>query len=180
MASLLTYALHEIQRHKALAEQAMVALSEEQFFHRPASQVNSVAIIVKHLAGNLKSRWTDFLTTDGEKPQRDRDGEFIITSGDSRESLMAAWDGGWRIMADAISALSPGDLDKCVTIRKERHTVEQALLRSLMHAAYHVGQILYVVRWLRPESRWLTIEPGKSREHVGSYTQQSPSATDQR
>jgi uncharacterized damage-inducible protein DinB len=161
--------LHEFRRHKALAERAMARLSDEVFFQRPGEAVNSVALVVKHLAGNLKSRWTDFLTTDGEKPWRRRDNEFVITDADKRESLMAAWEEGWRAVLETVERLQPADLEKLITIRGESHTVQQALLRGLTHAAYHVGQILYLARLLEPTGEWLTIAPGKSAAHRGEY-----------
>jgi hypothetical protein len=160
---------HEFRRHKRLADEAIAQLADEEFFRRPAEQVNPVALIVKHLAGNLASRWTDFLTSDGEKPNRDRDGEFLLTEHDTRANLLAAWERGWRALFDAREMLNGTDLDRSVTIRGEAHTVRQALLRGLSHVAYHTGQILYLVRWLRPDSTWLTIAPGQSRDHPGAY-----------
>ena len=160
---------HEFGRHKELADRAMAELSDEAFFARPADHVNSVAIIVKHLAGNLRSRWTDFLTSDGEKSDRNRDGEFVLTDQDTRANLLAAWERGWLAVFGAVAGLTEGDLEKKITIRGEPHTVFQALLRGLNHAAYHTGQILYVVRLLRPDSQWLTIAPGQSRTHDRRY-----------
>src|SRR5437763_10430337 len=112
MNALLTDLRHEFRRHKDLAEKAMTQLSDEKFFHRPGEQVNPVALIVKHLAGNLKSRWTDFLTSDGEKPTRNRDGEFVLTDRDSRAELMAAWERGWKTLLDTLDGLSDADLEK--------------------------------------------------------------------
>lgn len=174
MSELLQDVLYEFRRHKELAERAMGAMSDEAFLRRPAEQVNSVAIIVKHLGGNLRSRWTDFLATDGEKPWRDRDREFLIEEADTRESLMAAWEAGWEAVLSTVASLTEADLidedgAKSVTIRGEAHTVVQALVRGLAHAAYHVGQIMYLVRLLEPGSSWLTIEPGKSAEKRGEY-----------
>jgi uncharacterized damage-inducible protein DinB len=169
MNELLPDALHELRRHKSLADRAMAALDDDQFFRRPAEHVNSVAIIVKHLAGNLLSRWTDFLTTDGEKPGRDRDGEFVIGPNDARASLFAAWEDGWQTLLGTLASLRESDLTRTVTIRGEKHTVHQALLRAMLHASYHVGQILYLVRLLRPDSDWLTIPPGQSRGQRGTY-----------
>jgi uncharacterized damage-inducible protein DinB len=170
--------LHELRRHRSLAEQAMSELDDESFFRPPAPQLNSVAIIVKHLAGNLRSRWTDFLTTDGEKTTRNRDNEFEITSADSRERLMASWNQGWGVLLQTVESLSTTDLDKTVTIRGEPHSARQASLRGMTHIAYHVGQILYLVRLLKPDAAWQTIAPGQSRAYRGEYRQipeQSPS-----
>src|SRR5262249_2440446 len=135
-----------------------------------AASVNPVALIVK-LAGNLASRWTEFLTTDGEKASRDRDGEFRLTAQDTRPNLLAAWERGWLALFDTLQSLGDADLGRSVTIRGEEHTVRQALLRGLTHAAYHTGQILYVVRLLRPESPWLTVPPGQSSKDGGAYLQ---------
>jgi uncharacterized damage-inducible protein DinB len=175
MPGLIADLLHEYRRHKELADRAMSQLDEAAFFRRPGEQVNPAALIVKHLAGNLVSRWTDFLTTDGEKPTRDRDREFLLTEGDTRASLLAAWERGWTALFATVNSLTPADLDKVVTIRGEPHTVWQALLRGLTHVAYHTGQILYLVRLLRPDSTWLTIAPGKSQGHPGTYLRPKPS-----
>jgi hypothetical protein len=161
--------LHEFRRYKRLAEEALAELSDDEFFRRPAEHVNSPAIIVKHLAGNLRSRWTDFLTTDGEKPDRNRDGEFEIAGEERRAGLMAAWEEGWAALFGSIGALGDKDLAKTVTIRGEGHSVQQATMRAALHVAYHVGQILYLVRWMRPDAKWLTVPPGGSRGLPGSY-----------
>ena len=161
--------MQEFRRHQRLAEEAVTQLDETAFFQRPAPHVNPVALIVKHLAGNLRSRWTEFLTSDGEKPDRDRDREFVITDADTRGSLLAAWQDGWAALWATLESLSDGDLDRTVRIRGEVHTVRRALLRGLTHVAYHTGQILYVVRLQRPDSKWLTIAPGQSQHHAGNY-----------
>ena len=160
---------HEFRRHKGLADRAMVELDDPRFFHRPGPLVNPVALIVKHLAGNLISRWTDFLTTDGEKVSRDRDSEFLLTESDTRVSLMASWERGWSVLFDTLAGLTDSDLGRTVTIRGEPHSACQALLRGMSHVAYHTGQILYLVRWMRPESAWLTVPPGQSRGVPGAY-----------
>ncbi|MBO0699167.1 MAG: DUF1572 family protein [Zavarzinella sp.] len=165
MASMIADVAHEFRRYKGLADQAMAELSDEAFFRRPGEVVNPVALIVKHVAGNLTSRWTDFLTTDGDKPTRNRDGEFTLTPADTRTSLLAAWEGGWKALFDALAGLTEADLNKVVTIRGEPHRVQQALLRSVNHTIYHVGQILYLARWLNPGGTWLTIPPGQSRTY---------------
>jgi uncharacterized damage-inducible protein DinB len=160
---------HEFQRHKALAEKAMAQLDEQDFFRRPGELVNPIALIVKHLAGNMASRWADFLTTDGEKPTRDRDSEFVLTDDDSREKLMAAWERGWAILFETLAILTDADLVATVTIRSEPHSARQALLRGLTHVAYHTGQVVYLVRLLHPGSAWLTVPPGQSRNVPGAY-----------
>jgi uncharacterized damage-inducible protein DinB len=159
----------EFRRHKSLADRAIGALDDDAFFRQPAAQVNSVAIVVKHLAGNLLSRWTDFLTTDGDKPSRNRDGEFVIDPQDSRSHLFSQWEAGWNALLGTVDALSEEDLRKMVTIRGEPHTVQQALLRGMTHVAYHVGQITYLSRLSKPDAPWLTIAPGQSRTHKPNY-----------
>jgi uncharacterized damage-inducible protein DinB len=162
---------HEFLRHKCLADRALAQLDDQEFFHRPGTLVNPVALIVKHLAGNMVSRWTDFLASDGEKASRDRDGEFLLTEQDTRAILLAAWERGWAVLFDTLAGLSDSDLEKSVTIRGESQTARQALLRGMSHVAYHTGQVLYLVRLLRPESPWLSIPPGQSRGWPGNYRQ---------
>jgi len=169
MDAFLEDVLMEFRRHKRLADRAIAELDDETFFKRPGAGVNPVALIVKHLAGNLLSRWTDFLNSDGEKPSRDRDAEFVVGEGDTRASLMAAWDRAWGVLLDSVAQLREADLDRSVTIRGEKFTARQALLRGLTHVAYHTGQVLYLVRLLRPDSTWLTIAPGESRSHRAGY-----------
>jgi hypothetical protein len=169
MEDLLADLRYEFRRLKDLADRAMARLDDQEFFRRPAAHVNPAALVVKHLAGNLASRWTDFLSTDGEKASRDRDGEFLLTEQDTRADLLAAWERGWAALFHSLESLGESDLDKVVTIRGESHWVPQALLRGLSHAAYHTGQILYLVRLWRPESPWLTVAPGKSRKVGGAY-----------
>jgi hypothetical protein len=160
---------HEFRRHKVMAERAMGQLDDPDFFRRPGELVNPVALIVKHLSGNMASRWADFLTTDGEKPTRDRDAEFVLDARDTREGLMAAWERGWGILFATLESLSDADLVATVTIRGEAHSARQALLRGMSHVAYHTGQILYLVRLYRPDSVWQTVPPGQSRNIPGAY-----------
>jgi uncharacterized damage-inducible protein DinB len=169
MNDLLTDLRHEFQRQKALTDRAISALDDAEFFRRPGAEVNPVALIVKHLAGNLASRWTDFLTTDGEKAGRDRDGEFQLTEHDTRANLLAAWERGWGLLFATLADLEESDLEASVTIRGEVQSARQALLRGLSHVAYHTGQVAYLARLLRPESPWLTIAPGQSRGYPGDY-----------
>jgi|SRR5579871_5231844 len=153
------------RKQKQMAEQGFSQLPDEAFFRKPGEQSNSVAVIVKHLAGNLKSRWTEFLTTDGDKPWRDRDNEFVIGPDDTRAHLLAAWEQGWDTLFGTLKTLGETDLLKQITIRGEKHTVLQAINRSLTHAAYHTGQILYVARLTKPDGwRWITIPPGQSQQ----------------
>jgi uncharacterized damage-inducible protein DinB len=167
--NLLQDLVHEFHRHKSLADRATSALDDAAFFHRPADQVNPIALIVKHLAGNLKSRWTDFLTTDGEKPTRNRDSEFVLTDQDTRTALTSAWEQGWQTLLNTLASLQPADLEKSITIRGESQTAYQALIRGLCHVAYHTGQITYLARVGNANAPWLTIAPGKSQQHEASY-----------
>jgi hemoglobin len=150
-------------KQKQQAEQAFRQLSDGEFFRQPGERSNSVAVIVKHLGGNLKSRWTDFLISDGDKPWRDRDAEFVIGPDDTRERLLAAWEEGWAALFGALAGLREEDLLKRVTIRGEAHTVLQAADRAVTHAAYHAGQILYVARLVKEgDWEWITVPPGQS------------------
>jgi uncharacterized damage-inducible protein DinB len=167
----------EFRRYKKLAEDAIAQLDDAQLFERSAPS-NSIATIVWHIAGNFASRFTDFLTTDGEKPWRDRDSEFVEHHV-SRAELLAKWDAGWRTLFGALASLSDDDLQKGVTIRNQPLTVVEALHRSLAHGAYHVGQILYVAKALRgTEWKYLSIPPGKSADankNPGAYPARAPS-----
>ena len=158
------------RKQKELAEKAMSQVADEIFFRKPGEHSNSIAIIVKHVAGNLLSRWTDFLTTDGDKPTRDRDAEFVIGPGDTRARLLAAWEAAWSQLFRAIESLQEGDALATVTIRGEAHSVLQAIHRSLSHTSYHVGQIVYLARLLKTDGwQWITIAPGQSKQHQAGY-----------
>lgn len=163
MSAFLTALTHEFQRHQALADKGLSQLQSNLFFARPAPHVNSAAIIVKHLAGSMRSRWTDFLTSDGEKPDRNRDDEFAIGA-ETQAELLAGWEEGWSALYTTLAELTDADFERTVLIRGESHTVLQALMRGLSHVVYHVGQILYLARLVNPQGEWLTIPPGKSRE----------------
>jgi len=158
-------AAREFRRTKKLADGAMAQITPDQFFAAPSDGDNSIAIIVKHVGGNLLSRWTNFLTSDGEKPGRNRDLEFEITAGDTQRSLMAQWESGWAALFSAIEPLSGADLERTVTIRGESLTVLQAINRQLAHYSYHVGQIVYVAKHYAGRSwRSLSVPKGKSAE----------------
>lgn len=144
--SYLEEATREFRRLKSTADRALAQIRPEDVFSSLGPEENSIAIIMKHLAGNMRSRWTDFLTTDGEKPDRDRDTEFEREGADSREALLARWERGWQILFDALAPLTPADLDRTVTIRGEPHTVLQAVNRALCHCAGHVGQIVLLAK----------------------------------
>ena len=151
--------------YRRMAEDALAQLSDEDFFYLPDPESNSLALLVKHLAGNLRSRWTDLLTTDGEKPDRNRDQEFVLAEDDTRETLMRRWDESFNRVLDTINGLKPEDLTWTVYIRQEPHTVMQAINRSLMHTAYHVGQILFLGKHRRgADWKTLSVPKGKSAE----------------
>jgi hypothetical protein len=155
--------IFSFRKQKELAEKAFRQVGDEGFFKKPGEHSNSIAVIIKHVAGNLASRWTDFLTTDGDKPWRDRDAEFVIGPEDSRTTLLAAWERGWTALFQTLGILREADLLKQVTIRGEEHSVFQAIHRSLTHTSYHVGQVVYLSRLVSKDGwEWITIPPGQS------------------
>lgn len=167
--SYLDEALRGFRGYKRLGEGAFAQLQDRDFFYVPDPESNSIATIVKHIAGNMRSRWTDFLTSDGEKPDRNRDTEFEMNSGTTREQVMQWWEAGWKLVFDAVGALQPEDLARTVYIRGEAHTVLQAINRQMMHYAYHVGQILYLGKHIR-QNEWksLSVPKGKSADYNAS------------
>jgi hypothetical protein len=158
-------ARRQLRGHKRLAEGALAQLRDEELFIALDKEANSIAIIMKHIAGNMRSRFTDFLSSDGEKPDRHRDQEFEITSTTTRAQVMRWWDDGWAIVFSALDGLTPEDVTRTVTIRAEPHTVLQAINRQIAHYAYHIGQIVFLAKHFR-ESAWdsLSIPRGKSEE----------------
>lgn len=152
-------------KYRELAEGAMKQVGDEAFFAAPDAESNSIALIVKHMAGNMRSRWEGFLTTDGEKADRDRDGEFERQGGDTRESLMAAWNAAWELALRELDALTADDLTRTVAIRGEPHSVVLALERQVTHAAYHVGQIAFLAKHYAGDA-WhtLSVPKGQSRQ----------------
>ncbi len=158
-------AMREFKRMKALADGAMAQVAPDQFFATPSEGDNSIAIIVKHVGGNLLSRWTDFLTTDGEKPGRNRDTEFEICAADTQAALLQQWEMGWSALFGALEPLTDKDLDRTITIRGEPLSVLQAIHRQLTHYSYHVGQIVYVAKHFAGKSwRTLSIPRGQSAQ----------------
>ena|SRR5208337_134209 len=155
-----------LRGHKRLADDAMAQLSEEQFFAVLDAESNSVATIVKHMAGNMRSRFTDFLTSDGEKPDRNRDREFTTHADAKREEVLKSWEQNWQLVFETIDSLHPEDLERTVTIRGEPHSVLQAINRHLAHDAYHVGQIVFLAKhWKGAEWKTLSVPKGKSQQH---------------
>jgi hypothetical protein len=164
--------LLQFRKLKEQAERALAQVSSDDFFATLDPESNSLAVIVKHVGGNLRSRWTDFLATDGEKPGRDRDGEFEIRGGDTQASLMALWESGWQSVFDTVGSLTPGDVSKTVLIRSEPHSVIQAITRSFGHTAGHVGQIVQLAKHLRwRDWKTLTVPRGKSKEFNAKVTE---------
>ncbi len=152
--------------YKRLADGAITQLSDEQFFASLDAEDNSVAIIVKHMAGTLHSRFTDFLTSDGEKPDRNRDQEFQITPETKRGELMDYWEKGWTILFDTINSLEPEDLERSIAIREEPHSVLQALQRAMAHMASHAGQIIFLAKhWKGAGWQTLSVPKGQSEQH---------------
>ena len=164
-AHYLDEARRQMRGHKRMGEGAMAQLRDEDFFMTLDAESNSVAILVKHLAGNMRSRFTDFLTSDGEKPDRFRDREFEVTTATTRAEVMQWWEQGWACVLGAIEALKPEDVLRTVTIRGEPHSVLQAINRQIAHYAAHVGQIVFLAKHLRSrEWKTLTIPRGRSEE----------------
>jgi uncharacterized protein DUF1572 len=158
-------AIRQMKGHKRLGEGALAQLSDEQFFVTLDSESNSIAILVKHLAGNMRSRFTDFLTSDGEKPDRHRDQEFELTSSTSRADIMQWWEAGWKIVLDALTELKPEEVSRTVFIRNEPHSVLQAVNRQIAHYAYHVGQIVFLAKHMRStEWKSLSVPRGQSEQ----------------
>jgi hypothetical protein len=159
------------KNYKALAEKSFAQLKNDHEFHyTPDPESNSIATLIKHMSGNMISRWTDFLTTDGEKPTRNRDEEFIDHS-ETREQLLEKWNAGWDIFFNTLHLLTEQDLLKTITIRQEALTVTQALIRQIAHYSYHTGQIVFIAKHLRSvDWKSLSIPKNQSAQHSkGSY-----------
>lgn len=148
--------------YKNLAEKALAQLKDDEFFVTLDEESNSVAVVMKHIAGNMFSRWTDFLTSDGEKPNRNRDMEFVIEPQTTKDDCIDYWERGWQCLFDALEPLRPEDLEKKVTIRGEVHTVVQAINRQMTHYAYHIGQIVYLAKHLR-SAEWQSLSIPRNR-----------------
>jgi hypothetical protein len=161
----LPIALHEFARLKKLADLAIAQVSNTEFFALPGAEDNSIAVIVKHVSGNMVSRWQNFLTTDGEKPDRHRDREFELTPEDTREALLARWNDAWGILFAELRPLTESDLGRTILIRGEPLSVLQGITRQLTHYAYHVGQIVYVAKHVKGNAwKSLTIPKGQSEQ----------------
>src|SRR5437660_7142748 len=165
--SYLDEALRGFRGYKRLAEGAFTQLQERDFFYAPDQESNSIATIVKHMSGNMRSRWTDFLSSDGEKPDRNRDTEFE-TPPETRAALLALWEAGWKICLGALEPLSDADLGRTITIRGEPHSVMQAINRQIAHYAHHIGQIVFLAKHLTAKAtgKWesLSVPRGQSKQ----------------
>jgi hypothetical protein len=148
-------AAEEFRSLKELADKAAAQVSDEEFFRAIDPESNSIAVIMKHVAGNLRSRWTDFLTSDGEKPDRHRDTEFVA-EGEDRAAVLERWEAGWRTLFDTLESLRGVDPMRTVTIRREPHTVVEAVNRQLAHYGQHTGQIVFLAKHLK-SSAWKTL-----------------------
>jgi uncharacterized damage-inducible protein DinB len=168
-AEFLAATINAFEANKRLADRAVAQVADGKLHQALDANTNSIAVIMKHVAGNLISRWTDFLTADGEKPWRDRDSEFV-DSFRSREELLEYWERGWECLLSALRSLTPDDLERTVTIRGEPHSVPLAIERSLGHTCYHIGQIVLLAR-IHAGENWetLTIPRGGSREFNAAY-----------
>ena len=155
-AAYLAEAIRVLRQYKGLAERAVAQAGPDGVFQAPDPESNSIAIILQHMAGNMRSRWTDFLTTDGEKADRNRDAEFELRAGTAFNDLMASWEDGWRRTFAAIEAVGPDDLLREVRIRGEPLTVLHAIQRQVAHYSYHVGQIVLLARHVRG-AEWQTL-----------------------
>lgn len=154
----------QCEYYKSLGDKAMSQIGEKELFFQPNENSNSIAIIIQHLWGNMRSRWVDFLTTDGEKEWRDRDGEFELNV-NNRDELMLKWEEGWKFLFDALDQVTDKDLERIVYIRNQGHTVLEAINRQLAHYPYHVGQIVYLARMLAQNWESLSIPKNHSQAY---------------
>ena len=155
-------ALSSFRAAKNLAEKAIAQLKDEEFFVALDEESNSVAVIMKHIAGNMFSRWTDFLTSDGEKPNRNRDMEFVIEPQSTKDDVLDYWERGWKCVFEALEPLRPEDFEKTITIRGEEHTIVEAINRQMMHYAYHIGQIVFLAKHFR-SAEWKSLSIPRNR-----------------
>jgi hypothetical protein len=158
-------AIVSFRAYKKLADKALDQIKDDEYFVTLDAEANSIAVIMKHIAGNMFSRWTDFLTTDGEKPSRNRDSEFVIESQTKKDDVRGYWERGWQCLFAALEPLQPEDFERSVLIRGEPHTIVQAINRQMMHYAQHIGQIVFLAKHFR-SSEWqsLTIPRNRSAD----------------
>ncbi len=172
-------ALSSLRAYKKLADKAIEQTKDEEFFVTLDDESNSIAVVMKHMAGNMISRWTDFLNSDGEKPDRNRDMEFVIEAQTTKEDVIAYWERGWKCVFDAIEPLTSDDFQHRVMIRGQEHTIVQAINRQLMHYSYHIGQIVFLAKHFRA-SNWqsLSIPRNRSTEFNQFLDQQGQRSVD--
>ena len=168
-------AISSLRAYKKLADKAIAQLKDDEIFRMLDEEGNSVAVIMKHLAGNMFSRWTDFLTTDGEKPNRNRDMEFVIERHTTQADVVDYWERGWQVVFQALEPLRAEDLLRKVSIRGDEHTVMQAINRQLMHYPNHIGQIIFLAKHFR-SAEWntLSIPRNKSLDFNKTLQDQKP------
>lgn len=175
----LTDVLRNFRSYKKLAEEAMAQVKDEEIFRQIDPEANSIATLVKHMAGNMRSRWTDFLSSDGEKPDRHRDQEFEIAPGTTRAEVMAWWEQGWQHVFQAITPLKPADLTRKVFIASREHLVLQAINRQLLHYAGHVNQMVLLAKHFRgAEWKSLSIPKGKSEVFAREFEKKHAARAD--
>lgn len=171
-------AITTFRAYKKLADKALDQLRKEEYFTTLDEESNSIAVIMKHIAGNMLSRWTDFLTTDGEKPDRNRDLEFVIESQTSKADVMNYWEKSWQRTFETLEGLQPEDLLRTVMIRGEKHTVVQAIDRQLSHYPYHIGQIVFLAKHFR-SSEWTSLSVPRNRSsEFNAYLSVQPGEAD--
>jgi hypothetical protein len=171
-------ALSSLRAYKKLADKAIAQVHDEEFFVTLDEEANSVAVIMKHMAGNMISRWTDFLTSDGEKPNRNRDMEFVIEAETTKDDVLAYWERGWACVFQALEPLRPEDFEKTVMIRGEKHTIVQAINRQLMHYSYHIGQIVFLAKHFR-SAEWKSLSIPRNRSaDFNAYLTNQPGVAD--
>ncbi|WP_219928775.1 DUF1572 family protein [Flavobacterium album] len=163
MEGYLESTIKQFEYYKLLGDKTFAQLPDEKLFWQYNEDSNSIATIVKHLWGNMLSRWTDFLTTDGEKEWRDRDGEFENSIA-TKEEMLQKWDSGWKVFLDTLKSLKDEDLSKIIYIRNQGHTVMEAINRQLAHYPYHIGQIVFIGKMAAGKWEWLSIPKGNSKE----------------
>lgn len=170
-------ALANFRAYRTQAEKALAQTNDRELFITLDDEANSIAIIMKHIAGNMFSRWTDFLTSDGEKPDRNRDMEFVIDANTTRADIMDYWNRGWETLFAALERLTPADFEKKVLIRGEEHTIVQAINRQLTHYASHIGQIVFLAKHFR-SNEWKSLSIPRNRsQQFNKYLEQK---TDER
>ena len=165
-------AIKSFKAYKKLADKAIAQLKDDEFFVTLDEESNSVAIVMKHMAGNMFSRWTDFLTTDGEKPNRNRDMEFVIEESTTKDDVLNYWERGWACVLGALEPLTPEDFEKTVTIRGEEHTIVEAINRQMSHYAYHIGQIVFLAKHFRSKD-WSSLSVPRNRSAEFNASMQS-------